>query len=163
MAKIFTASKLEGKKAPAFKLKDDKGKEVALKDFLGSYLLLYFYPKDNTPGCTKEACSFRDNLNKLKKLNVQVLGVSCDSEASHKKFIDKFSLNFPLLVDDQKELVEKYGVWVEKSMYGKKYMGIQRDSFLIDPTGKIVKHYIKIKPEAHVEQIIEDVKALNKG
>jgi peroxiredoxin Q/BCP len=110
-----------------------------------------------TPGCTIEAESFRDNMAKLRKLGAEVLGVSCDSEDLHHKFSCKYKLNFPLLSDEKKELVKEYGVWVEKSMYGKKYMGIQRDSFLIDPKGKIIKHYIKVKPEEHVSEVIADI------
>lgn len=149
---------LVNKKAPNFTLLDQDGKEHSLSDYKGKKVLLYFYPKDDTPGCTKEACSFRDSLNDLKKYDLQVLGVSCDSVESHKKFANKFQLNFPLLADTEKKVVEDYGVWVEKSMYGKKYMGIQRDSFLINEEGKIVKHYIKVKPEQHVDEIIEDLK-----
>ncbi|MBP9760827.1 MAG: thioredoxin-dependent thiol peroxidase [Candidatus Magasanikbacteria bacterium] len=150
---------LENKKAPAFTLLDQEGVQHALKDFLGKKVLLYFYPKDDTPGCTKEACNFRDRLNELQKKGVQVLGVSIDSVSSHKKFAQKFSLNFPLLADEEKKVVEAYGVWGEKSMFGKKYMGIQRDSFLIDETGTIVKHYMKVKPETHVDEVIADVSA----
>ncbi len=159
---MVTTTTLEGKKAPPIKLKDDKDQIVSLKDFEGSYVLVYFYPKDLTPGCTTEACSFKDNMNQFKKLGVQVLGISCDKVATHQKFKEKYQLNFPLLADIDKEVVEKYGVWVEKSMYGKKYMGIQRDSFLINPKGVIVKHYIKIKPAEHVAEIINDVKELKK-
>lgn len=148
---------LINKKAPAFRLLDQDGAEHSLKDYLGKKVLLYFYPKDDTPGCTTEACSFRDRLNELKKHGVQVLGISCDDVKSHKKFADKFQLNFPLLADTEKKMVNKYGVWVEKSMYGKKYMGIQRDSFLIDETGKIVKHYKKVKPAEHVDEIMKDL------
>lgn len=147
-----------GKKAPAIKLKDQNGEIRTLSEFAGSYVLVFFYPKDLTPGCTTEACSFQDNLSKLNKLNIQVIGISCDDVASHKKFADKYKLKFPLLADVDKEVVKKYGVWVEKSMYGKKYMGIQRDSFLIDPQGQIAKHYTKVKPAEHVAEIIEDIK-----
>jgi len=153
-------SEFEGKKAPGFSLKNQTGEKISLKDYLGSYLILFFYPKDLTPGCTTEACSFNDNLSKLKKLGVEILGLSCDDEVKHQKFIDKYKLKFDLLADIDKKVVEKYGVWVEKSMYGKKYMGIQRDSFLIDPKGKIIKHYIKIKPGEHVAEVIKDMKEL---
>jgi peroxiredoxin Q/BCP len=159
---MATQTTLEGKKAPTIKLKDDKDEVINLKDFLGSYVLVYFYPKDLTPGCTTEACSFKDNMNQLKKLGVQVLGISCDTVTTHQKFKEKYQLNFPLLADVDKEVVDSYGVWVEKSMYGKKYMGIQRDSFLINPKGIIVKHYIKIKPAEHVAAVISDVKELQK-
>ena len=113
-----------------------------------------------TPGCTTQACSIKDNMNKFKKLGIQVLGVSCDSIERHQKFIEKYKLNFPLLSDEDQKVVNKYGVWVEKSMYGKKYMGIQRDSFLIDTKGKIIKHYVKVKPAEHVAEVIKDVKGL---
>lgn len=159
---MATTTTLEGKKAPQIKLKDDKDQIISLKDFTGSYVLVYFYPKDMTPGCTTEACSFRDNLSQLKKLGVQVLGISCDKVATHQKFRDKYELNFPLLADVDKDVVNRYGVWVEKSMYGKKYMGIQRDSFLIDPKGVIIKHYVKIKPAEHVAEIINDIKEFKK-
>lgn len=151
---------LLNKKAPAFSLLDQNEKKQALKDYLGKKVLLYFYPKDDTPGCTTEACSFRDRLNELKPYKVQVLGVSCDDVKSHRKFAEKFGLNFPLLADTEKKVVEKYGVWGEKSMYGRKYMGIQRDSFLIDEKGKIIRHYEKVKPADHVDQVIADLKTL---
>ncbi len=150
-------SSLEGKKAPAISLLDQDSKKISLKDFLGSYVLVFFYPRDLTPGCTTEACNFRDNITALKDLNVQVIGISCDDVSSHRKFADKHDLNFPLLADTEKKVVEKYGVWVEKSMYGKKFMGIQRDSFLIDPQGKIIKHYKKVKPAKHVEEVLTDI------
>lgn len=150
---------LVNKKAPDFTLLDQNEKEHSLSEFKGKKVLLYFYPKDDTPGCTTEACSFRDRLNELKKHGVQVIGVSCDTPKSHKKFAEKFQLNFPLLADVDKKVVEKYGVWVEKSMYGKKYMGIQRDSFLIDETGKVVKHYEKVKPTEHVDEVKKDLMA----
>ena len=161
MAKTKTPSKLEGKKAPSFKLPDQNGKLRSLADYKGKYLVLYFYPKDMTPGCTIEAEHFRDNMNKLKKLGVEILGLSCDSIASHDKFACKYQLNFPLLSDEKQEVVNKYGVWVSKSMYGKQYMGIQRDSFLIGPDSKIIKHYIKVKPEEHLAELITDIEALS--
>ncbi len=161
MAKTETKSQFEGKKAPNFKALDQDGKQHSLADYKGKYLVLYFYPKDMTPGCTIEAEKFRDSMSKLKKLGVSVLGVSCDSEASHDKFACKYKLNFPLLADEKKDLVEKYAVWVEKSMYGKKYMGIQRDTFLIGPDSKVLKHYIKVKPESHVADIIADIEYLS--
>lgn len=157
--KLFFMS-LVNKKAPKFTLLDQDGEKRSLADYAGKKVLLYFYPKDDTPGCTTEACNFRDSLTRLKKYGVQVLGVSCDDVKSHKKFVEKFGLNFPLLADTEKKVVEKYGVWVEKSMYGRKYMGIQRDSFLIDETGKVVKHYVKVKPDGHVDEVIEDLKGL---
>lgn len=151
---------LVNKAAPDFELSDQDGQIRSLKDFRGQYILLYFYPKDMTPGCTTEAQCFRDRLNDLKALKVQVLGVSCDDVESHKKFVDAHGLNFPLLADVGKDVVNKYGVWLEKLMYGKKYMGIQRDSFLIDPAGIVIKHYEKVKPEDHPDEVINDVKAL---
>ena len=146
--------------APDFSLPDQYGNTKSLSDYLGKHVLLYFYPKDNTPGCTKEACNFRDRLNELKQHNVQVLGVSKDSVESHKKFAEKFNLNFPLLSDQGKKVIKKYGIWVEKSMFGKKYMGISRDSYLIDPKGKIIKHYHKVKPAKHVDEVINDLKEI---
>ncbi|MCE2929144.1 MAG: thioredoxin-dependent thiol peroxidase [Candidatus Caenarcaniphilales bacterium] len=151
-----------GSKAPKFKTEDQNGEIKTLEDYKGKWLLLYFYPKDLTPGCTTQACTLEDNISKLKKLNVEVVGVSCDDAKKHQKFIEKHSLSFTLLADTKQELVNKYGVWVEKSMYGKKYMGIQRDSFLINPEGIIAKHYIKVKPEAHAAEVIEDVKKFSK-
>lgn len=158
--KSSKAASLENKKAPAIKLPDENGDIRSLGDYLGQYVLLYFYPRDMTPGCTVEAELFRDKKRQLTSLDVQVIGISCDNVASHKKFKDKYKLNFPLLADEDKKIVEKYGVWVEKSMYGKKYMGIQRDSFLIDPKGKIIKYYEKVKPKEHAQQVIDDVKEL---
>jgi peroxiredoxin Q/BCP len=147
-------------KAPDFTLLDQEGQEHSLSDYLGKKVLLYFYPKDDTPGCTTEACNFRDRLNELKKHNVQVLGVSIDDVKSHKKFAEKFGLNFPLLADTEKKVVNDYGVWGQKSMFGKKYMGIQRDSFLIDEKGVMVKHYEKVKPAEHVDEVVEDAKKM---
>jgi peroxiredoxin Q/BCP len=147
-------------KAPDFKLSDETGKIHSLSDYKGQNVLLYFYPKDMTPGCTVEAQCFRDRLNDLKALGVQVLGVSADSIGSHQKFKEKHHLNFPLLADTDKEVIQKYGVWKEKSMYGKKYMGISRESFLIDREGMIVKHYAKVTPAQHVEEVLKDAKKM---
>lgn len=144
-------------KASDFELLDQAGKVHRLSDYLGQKILLYFYPKDDTPGCTVEATCFRDRLNELKAKGVRVLGVSADTVASHAKFVKKFGLNFSLLADVDKKVVQQYGVWVEKSMYGKKYWGIQRDSFLIDEGGKILKHYVKVKPERHVDEVMADL------
>ncbi|OIO18790.1 MAG: thioredoxin-dependent thiol peroxidase [Candidatus Magasanikbacteria bacterium CG_4_9_14_0_2_um_filter_41_10] len=146
-------------KAPTFSLPDQDGNTHSLTDYAGKKVLLYFYPKDDTPGCTTEACNFRDRLNELKDHGVQVLGVSKDSVASHKKFAEKFHLNFPLLADEDGTVVEAYGVWKEKSMFGKTYMGISRKSFLIDEEGNIVKHYENVKPEEHVEEVLTDILA----
>ena len=149
-----------GQKAPNFELEDEEGKTHTLEHYKGQYLLLYFYPKDMTSGCTVEAQCFRNRMNDFKSFGVQVLGVSCDDTKSHKKFAEKEKLNFPLLADVDKKVVNAYGVWVEKSMYGKKYMGIQRDTFLIDPAEKIVKHYVKVKPETHIEEVLKDLEGL---
>ena len=145
-----------GNKAPEFTLNDQDGNSVSLKDFKGSKVVLFFYPKDNTPGCTKEACSFRDNMPALKDKGVVVLGVSIDDEKSHQKFIAKQDLNFPLLADTEKQVVEAYGVWGEKSMYGRKYMGTFRKTFLIDEEGVIARVYDKVKVATHAEDIISD-------
>lgn len=154
---------LVNKKAPDFKLKDQDDEVRSLADYKGQWILLYFYPKDATPGCTIEAQCFRDKLNYLRKLGVQVLGVSADSTESHRKFVMAQKLNFPLLSDEDKKVINKYGVWTEKSMYGKTYMGIRRDSFLIDREGKIVKHYIKVSPSDHPDEVARDVKALDEA
>lgn len=148
---------LINKQAPKFALKDQDGNKQALSSYLGKKVLLYFYPKDMTPGCTVEAKCFRDRMNEFKKHKIQVLGVSTDSVESHAKFASKHNLNFPLLADEEKKVVKKYGVWKEKSMFGKKYMGIQRDSFLIDEKGKIIKHYEKVNPANHIEQVLEEL------
>lgn len=150
-------SPLINTKAPNFALTDQHGTTHSLAEYAGMQVLLYFYPKDDTPGCTTEACGFRDRLNELKSKNMQVLGVSIDNEKSHKKFAEKYQLNFPLLADTDKKVVKAYGVWKEKSMYGKKYMGIMRESFLIDPKGMILKHYENVKPDIHVEEILRDI------
>jgi len=146
-----------GDKAPAFKTTDQDGEAVSLGDFKGKKLVLYFYPKDDTPGCTKEACSFRDGWSKFRKRGVAVLGVSTDDEKSHRKFIDKFSLPFPLLADTDKAIVKAYGVWGEKSMYGRKYMGTNRVTYLIDEKGKIAAVWPKVKPDGHADEILEAV------
>jgi peroxiredoxin Q/BCP len=151
-----------GKKAPAFTLPDQDGKEHSLKDYVGKWVLLYFYPKDDTPGCTIEACTIRDQFKDFKKIGAVVLGVSTDTVASHKKFADAYELPFTLLADEDKEVVEKYGVWGEKQMYGKTYLGTSRTSFLIDPSGKVAKVYAKVKPEKHAAEVIADLKALSK-
>lgn len=147
-------------RAPSFKLLDQDGKVHNLKDYLGGFVLLYFYPKDDTSGCTAEACAVRDELPNFKKLKCKVFGISPDTVESHKKFANKYKLNFTILADPDKKVLEKYGVWREKSMYGRKYMGVVRSSFLIDPKGKIVKIYEKVKPETHAEEVLEDLKTL---
>jgi peroxiredoxin Q/BCP len=161
MAKKKTTENLEpGDKAPSFKLHDQDGNTVSLSDFKGQSVVLYFYPKDMTPGCTQEACDFRDNFARLKKGNTVVLGVSKDTKDLHKKFISKYDLNFPLLADTEGKVCEAYGVWKEKSLYGRKYMGIERTTFLIGPDQKIKKVYPKVKVSGHVDQILEDLKSL---
>jgi len=146
-----------GKKAPAFKLPGSNGKTVSLADLAGKTVVLYFYPKDDTPGCTKEACDFRDSYAALKRKKVVVLGVSPDSLKAHAKFVDKFELPFPLLADEDHKVAERYGVWVEKSMYGRKYMGIERSTFVIGPDGKVKAAYRKVKVPGHVEEVIAAV------
>lgn len=144
----------EGDKAPDFNAKDQDGKDVKLADLKGQRVVLYFYPKDDTPGCTKQACSFRDAEDVYRSKNIRVLGVSTDSEKSHQKFISKFQLPFDLLADTEKTIVNDYGVWGEKSMYGKKYMGTFRKSFLIDEEGTIVKIFEKVDVAAHADEVL---------
>jgi thioredoxin-dependent peroxiredoxin len=145
----------EGKKAPAFTLPDRNGNKISLKDFSGKNVVLYFYPKDNTSGCTAEACDFRDSLPNFKKVDAVVLGVSPDSPASHKKFADKYELPFTLLSDEDKKVLEKYGVWQEKSMYGRKYMGVVRTTVIIDGKGIVKKIFPKVKVKGHVEEVLK--------
>jgi peroxiredoxin Q/BCP len=145
----------EGDVAPDFTVRDEKGNEVKLADFRGERVALYFYPKDDTPGCTKQACSLRDSYANLTDKNIRVLGVSLDDEASHQKFIGKFNLPFTLLADTDRKLSESYGVYGEKNMYGKKYMGINRTTFLIDEAGKIKKIINKPNVEQHADEIIK--------
>lgn len=150
---------VEGKTAPDFTLPDQHGEAHTLSDYRGGKVLLYFYPKDMTPGCTIEAEIFRDRIKDFAKKGVTVLGVSADSVVRHKKFCDKHDLPFTLLSDEDKQVVAQYGVYVEKSMYGKKYMGIQRDSFLIDEDGAVLKHYVKVKPAQHAQEVLDDLGA----
>jgi peroxiredoxin Q/BCP len=145
-----------GDQFPDFALLDQEGKTHTLNDLKGSRSVIYFYPKDDTPGCTAEACEFRDNLPKFK--GVKVFGVSPDSAKSHGKFVGKFGLNFPLLADTDKKLSEGAGVWVEKSMYGKKYMGVERTTFLLDDNGKILNIWRKVKPQGHAEEVLANLK-----
>jgi peroxiredoxin Q/BCP len=146
-------------KAPDFRTTDENGKEVALKDFRGKTVVLYFYPKADTPGCTKEACEFRDTYKKIEKTGAVLLGISKDTAESQKKFQDKFSLPFPLLADADKKIAEKFGVVKEKNMYGRKVMGIARTTFVIGPEGKIQHIFNNVKPEGHAEQVLEYLKS----
>jgi peroxiredoxin Q/BCP len=150
-----------GQRAPAFTLTADDGTKVRLADLKGRPVVLYFYPRDDTPGCTREACAFRDRQAKLKKLGAVVLGVSGDSIQSHQKFRDKYRLNFPLLADEDHRVAEKYGAWREKNMYGKKSMGIQRSTFLIDPKGKVAKVWKQVKVDGHDEQVLNTLEELD--
>jgi len=152
----------EGAKAPPFALIADDGSNVKLADLKGSPVVLYFYPKDDTPGCTKEACAFRDRKAEIVKLGAKIFGVSPDDVDSHAKFRDKFELNFPLLVDVDHKLADTYGAWREKNMYGKKSMGIQRSTFLIDAQGVLRKVWKKVSVDGHDEQVIEALKELPK-
>ncbi|MEJ7560542.1 MAG: thioredoxin-dependent thiol peroxidase [Pedobacter sp.] len=145
----------EGQTAPEFKAKDQDGNEVSLSQFAGKTVVLYFYPKDDTPGCTAEACDFRDNYQGLAAKEIVVLGVSVDDEKSHKKFVTKHSLPFTLLADTDKKIVEAYGVWGEKSMYGKTYMGTNRKTFIIDKEGKIAHIIIKVDTKNATAQVLE--------
>lgn len=145
----------EGDKAPDFKVNNQKGEPTSLADYKGKKIVLYFYPKDDTPGCTKEACNLRDNYDTLLKQGYAILGVSPDKEAKHQKFIEKYDLPFDLLADTEKEIAEAYGVWVEKNMYGRKYMGIARTTFVIDEEGTISEIIKKVDTKAHAEQILK--------
>jgi len=147
----------EGNKAPFFKLISSSGKEVSLKDLLGKKVVLYFYPKDMTSGCTLEAQDFRDNIKSFKNKKTVVLGVSPDSIKRHCKFVEKEDLNFELLSDEDHTASERYGVWKEKSMYGRKYMGVERSTFIIDEEGKIKKMYRKVSVPDHVKDVLESV------
>ncbi len=150
----------EGKAAPAFTLKDDDGKSVSLKDFAGRDVILYFYPKDDTPGCTKEACGFRDAWKELTKGKIVVLGVSADDAASHQKFRSKYKLPFPLLSDPDRTVMEKYGAYGEKMMYGKKTTGVIRSTVWIGPDGKVKKHWKRVPDAAeHPEKVLEALRS----
>lgn len=150
----------EGLTAPEFSLLDQTGTEVTLSQYKGQWVVLYFYPKDNTPGCTAEACGIRDMWSDFEKSEITVLGVSADSVRKHQNFIKKNNLPFTLLSDPEKQMIQQYGAWGEKMLFGKKYMGIFRISYLIDPQGKIRKVYPKVDPEAHAQEILEDVKGM---
>jgi len=153
----------EGKKAPAFSMATDGDGKVALKDLKGKIVVLYFYPKDNTSGCTREGIEFTESLAKFKRQGAVVIGVSKDTVAKHDKFKDKHKLKVILGSDEDGKVVEKYGVWIEKSMYGRKYMGIDRSTFLIDGAGKIARIWRKVKIPDHVEEVLDAVKALAKA
>ena len=149
-----------GKKAPSFSLPDQEGKKHSLADYAGKPVVLYFYPKDDTPGCTKESCAFQDNLPKFKKSKAAVLGMSVLNSASKARFAAKYGLEFPLLADEDHAVMEKYGVWQEKSMYGKKYMGVARTTYLIGPDGKVVKRWDGVKVDGHAEDVLAAVQQL---
>lgn len=152
----------EGTKAPAFKGKDQDGKAVSLADFKGKKIVLYFYPQDDTPTCTQQACNLRDNFTLLKKQGFVVLGVSPDEVAKHKKFETKYDLPFTLIADPEHTIIDKFGVWGEKQLYGKKYMGLLRTTFLIDEKGVIRKVFLKPKSKQHTEEILEAWKSTGK-
>lgn len=149
-----------GKKAPAFSLKDQDGKTHTLSDYAGQAVVLYFYPKDDTPGCTTEACAFRDHLPTFTSGKAAVLGVSILDEKSKAKFAKKYDLNFPLLADAEHVVAEKYGAWQERSMYGRTYMGIARITYLIGPDGKVAKRWDKVKVDGHAAEVLEAAQAL---
>ncbi|MBI4475489.1 MAG: thioredoxin-dependent thiol peroxidase [Acidobacteria bacterium] len=156
MPKAASSASLQvGRKAPDFTVTSDEGHRVKLSGFKGNKVVLYFYPKDDTPGCTKEACAFRDGIDEIKNQGAVVLGVSADSAESHKKFKSKYGLNFPLLADTGKKIIEAYGTWKEKSMYGKKYMGIERTTFIIDGQGKITHIFPKVKVDQHYDEVLD--------
>jgi thioredoxin-dependent peroxiredoxin len=148
-------------KAPAFSLQDQGGNTVSLKDFAGKWLVVYFYPKDDTPGCTKEACSFRDAKELLREKGLEVVGISKDSVKSHAKFAEKYDLNFPLLSDESTETIKAYGAWGQKKFMGREFEGILRQTFLINPAGEIVKSYPEVTPQDHALQILKDFEALS--
>lgn len=150
----------QGTKAPAFKGPTDGNGSVSLASLKGSWVVLYFYPKDNTSGCTTQACSFRDSMNRLTSMGANVVGVSPDSAASHDKFKAKYELNFALLADEEKSVCTAYDVWKEKSMYGRKYMGVERTTYIIDPKGKIAAVFEKVKVPGHVDAVIASLKEL---
>lgn len=149
-----------GTPATDFALPDQEGRIHRLSDYRGRWVVLYFYPKDDTPGCTKEACGFRDHLGDLQELGAVVLGVSADDVQSHKRFAEKYGLNFPLLADPGREAILAYGAWGKKNLYGKEYEGVLRQTFLIDPEGRIAKVWRKVSPESHAEEVAEALRAL---
>jgi len=149
-----------GQKAPSFSLPDQDDQLRSLKGYVNQWVLVYFYPKDDTPGCTKEACNMRDARPRFQKDGLAVLGISVDNSASHKKFVNKYGLTFPLLADEKKEVVKKYGVWGKKKFMGREYMGTNRISFLIDPKGAVAKVYPKVKPDEHADEVWKDLQSL---
>jgi thioredoxin-dependent peroxiredoxin len=149
-----------GDKAPNFTLPDQEGKQHTLSDYKRQWVLIYFYPKDDTPGCTKEACAIRDSFAGFEKLKAKVFGISVDPIKSHARFAEKYELPFTLLADEKKEVVEAYGVWGKKKFMGREYMGTSRVSFLVDPKGKIAKVYETVKPETHAEEVLADLGSL---
>ena len=151
-----------GEAAPGFSLPDQDGTQHTLKDYAGKWVLLYFYPKDDTPGCTIEACTIRDQFKDFKKIGAEVVGISTDTVKSHRKFADAYELPFTLLADENKEMVGEYGVFGEKKFMGRTYMGVKRASFLVDPEGKVAKVYEKVKPLSHAAEVIADLKVLKK-
>jgi len=150
----------QGAKAPAFSLPDQEGNMHSLKDQKGKWTLIYFYPKDDTPGCTVEACTIRDNYGSFKKMGITVWGISIDPVKKHAKFVEKYDLPFTLLSDEKKEVVEAFGVWGKKKFMGREYMGTSRVSFLVDDKGKIAKVYEEVKPAKHAEEVLSDAKAM---
>lgn len=151
------------KPAPAFSLPDQDGVTRTLGDYKDKWLVIYFYPKDDTPGCTTEACSFRDEYQYIQEQGAEVIGISKDSPASHKKFAEKYNLNFTLLSDESLDTIKAYGTWGERSMYGRKFMGVIRSTYIIDPNGNIVKEYPKVTPKDHAVQIVKDLGFLHQS
>ncbi len=151
----------EGDRAPLFTLTSDEGSKWKLGDFKGSPVVIYFYPKDDTPGCTKEACAFRDQKNELRKLGTQLVGISPDGQEEHEKFRNKYKLNFPLLIDEGHNVAEKYGAWREKNMYGKKSMGIVRSTFLINAEGRFAKIWRRVQVDGHDQEVLYAIAELD--
>ncbi|WP_185747713.1 thioredoxin-dependent thiol peroxidase [Thermus amyloliquefaciens] len=149
-----------GSLAPDFELPDQEGRLHRLSHYRGKWVVLYFFPKDDTPGCTKEACGFRDRMGDLQALGAVVLGVSADDVESHRRFAEKYGLNFPLLADPERRAIQAYGAWGKKNLYGKEYEGVLRQTFLIDPEGRIAKVWKKVSPEGHAEEVAEALRGL---